>query len=244
MSESFADLFEESLRTVDMQPGAIVTGVVIDIDNEWVTVHAGLKSIPRVHFTDVAGECSLSIGDEVQVTLETVEDGFGQTKRVSKIAKLDRLARVEDSFGETKRVSKAGLEELLDGANLHDDDVEIIDVDTVEIVADLEGNPTGEVISMIPDPVPAGSVRLQKPQQEMLVKNPKNAENQPENKKTKSKTLKTSLPRGVPSGLGTLDQVIALAQMGHPQSLKFLQDLQTKPLDQSMIDLLKPNLPR
>ncbi|GIR90223.1 MAG: hypothetical protein CM15mP89_2280 [Gammaproteobacteria bacterium] len=44
MSESFAELFEESLQTVDMEPGSIVTGVVIDIDNEWVTVHAGLKS--------------------------------------------------------------------------------------------------------------------------------------------------------------------------------------------------------
>ena len=44
MSESFAELFEESLKTVDMEPGSIVTGVVIDIDNEWVTVHAGLKS--------------------------------------------------------------------------------------------------------------------------------------------------------------------------------------------------------
>jgi len=83
MSESFADLFEESLKTVDMQPGAIVTGVVIDIDNEWVTVHAGLKSegvIPRSQFIDGAGECTLSIGDEVQVALETVEDGFGETK--------------------------------------------------------------------------------------------------------------------------------------------------------------------
>ncbi|MDP5072177.1 MAG: S1 RNA-binding domain-containing protein, partial [Congregibacter sp.] len=83
MSESFADLFEESLKTVDMQPGAIVTGVVIDIDNEWVTVHAGLKSegvIPRDQFLDAAGECNLSIGDEVQVALETVEDGFGETK--------------------------------------------------------------------------------------------------------------------------------------------------------------------
>ena len=46
MSESFAELFEESLQTVDMEPGSIVTGVVIDIDNEWVTVHAGLKSDP------------------------------------------------------------------------------------------------------------------------------------------------------------------------------------------------------
>ena len=83
MSESFAELFEESLKTVDMKPGAIVTGVVIDIDNEWVTVHAGLKSegvIPRDQFTDASGECTLSIGDEVQVALETVEDGFGETK--------------------------------------------------------------------------------------------------------------------------------------------------------------------
>ena len=83
MSESFAELFEESLKTVDMQPGAIVTGVVIDIDNEWVTVHAGLKSegvIPRSQFTDASGECTLNVGDEVQVALETVEDGFGETK--------------------------------------------------------------------------------------------------------------------------------------------------------------------
>ena len=42
MSESFADLFEESLKTIDMQSGSIITGVVVDIDNEWVTVHAGL----------------------------------------------------------------------------------------------------------------------------------------------------------------------------------------------------------
>jgi small subunit ribosomal protein S1 len=83
MSENFAELFEESLKTVDMTPGAIVTGVVIDIDNEWVTVHAGLKSegvIPRAQFLDAAGECSLNIGDEVQVALESVEDGFGETK--------------------------------------------------------------------------------------------------------------------------------------------------------------------
>jgi small subunit ribosomal protein S1 len=69
MSESFAELFEESLKTVDMEPGSIVTGVVIDIDNEWVTVHAGLKSegvIPRDQFLNASGECTLTIGDEVR----------------------------------------------------------------------------------------------------------------------------------------------------------------------------------
>jgi small subunit ribosomal protein S1 len=83
MSENFADLFEESLKTVDMVPGSIVTGVVIDIDKDWVTVHAGLKSegvIPAEEFLDDKGEMSLAIGDEVQVALESVEDGFGETK--------------------------------------------------------------------------------------------------------------------------------------------------------------------
>ena len=83
MSENFAELFEESLKTIDMQPGAIVTGVVIDIDSDWVTVHAGLKSegvIPKSQFVDENGQLNLEIGDEVQVALESVEDGFGETR--------------------------------------------------------------------------------------------------------------------------------------------------------------------
>ena len=83
MSESFAELFEQSLKTVEMAPGSIVTGVVIDIDKDWVTVHAGLKSegvIPISQFLDESGDCTLNIGDEVQVALETVEDGFGATR--------------------------------------------------------------------------------------------------------------------------------------------------------------------
>ena len=83
MTENFAELFEESLNTIDMKPGSIVTGVVIDIDSDWVTVHAGLKSegvIPRIEFLNDAGELSLEIGDEVQVALEAVEDGWGATK--------------------------------------------------------------------------------------------------------------------------------------------------------------------
>ena len=83
MSESFADLFEQSLNEIDMTPGAIVTGTVIDIDTDWVTVHAGLKSegvIPRIQFLDEQGKLSLEVGDEVKVALETVEDGFGETR--------------------------------------------------------------------------------------------------------------------------------------------------------------------
>ncbi|HCO58847.1 MAG TPA: 30S ribosomal protein S1, partial [Porticoccaceae bacterium] len=83
MSESFAELFEESLKSVEMAPGAIVTGVVIDVDKDWVTVHAGLKSegvISVNEFLDDNGDVSVAVGDEVQVSLETVEDGFGATR--------------------------------------------------------------------------------------------------------------------------------------------------------------------
>lgn len=83
MSESFAELFEESLQSVEMSPGAIVTGVIIDIDKDWVTVHAGLKSegvIPVSQFYDESGNVAVAVGDEVQVSLETVEDGFGATR--------------------------------------------------------------------------------------------------------------------------------------------------------------------
>ena len=109
MSESFAELFEESLKTVDMQPGAIVTGVVIDIDNEWVTVHAGLKSegvIPRAQFTDASGECTLNIGDEVQVALETVEDGFGETKLSREKAKRAEAWKDLEAAHEAEEVVK------------------------------------------------------------------------------------------------------------------------------------------
>ena len=83
MTENFADLFEQSLSEIDMTPGAIVTGTIIDIDTDWVTVHAGLKSegvIPRTQFLDEQGNLSLEVGDEVKVALETVEDGFGETR--------------------------------------------------------------------------------------------------------------------------------------------------------------------
>ncbi len=84
MSESFADLFEESLKTLDMQPGAIITGLIVDIDGDWVTVHAGLKSegvIAELSSSyNEQGELTIKVGDEVHVALDAVEDGFGETK--------------------------------------------------------------------------------------------------------------------------------------------------------------------
>jgi len=83
MSENFAELFEQSLQNVEMRPGAIITGTVVDIDNEVVVVNAGLKSegvIPRSQFMSDKGELEVNVGDEVQVALDAVEDGFGETR--------------------------------------------------------------------------------------------------------------------------------------------------------------------
>ncbi|MBK5552209.1 30S ribosomal protein S1, partial [Pseudomonas sp. TH03] len=79
------ELFEESLKTLNLQAGSIITGVIVDIDYQarWVTVHAGLKSealIPLEQFYNDAGELTINVGDEVHVALDSVEDGFGETK--------------------------------------------------------------------------------------------------------------------------------------------------------------------
>ncbi len=83
MSESFATLLDENLGTLDMKPGSIVSGVVLDVDNDWVTVHVGLKSegiISLNEFKNNNGEVEINIGDEVEVALEAVEDGYGETR--------------------------------------------------------------------------------------------------------------------------------------------------------------------
>ncbi|MCK2043800.1 30S ribosomal protein S1 [Chromohalobacter sp. TMW 2.2308] len=83
MSESFAELFEQSLQDINMEPGAIVMATVVDIEGDWITVNAGLKSegqIPVAQFRDDNGELTISVGDEVKVALEAVEDGFGETR--------------------------------------------------------------------------------------------------------------------------------------------------------------------
>lgn len=102
MSESFEELFEESLKTIEMHPGAIITGVILDIDNDWVTVHAGLKSegvIPRSEFIDEQGEFGVVVGDMVQVALEAVEDGFGETKLSrEKARRMEAWSALEAAF--------------------------------------------------------------------------------------------------------------------------------------------------
>ena len=82
MTENFAQLFEESLKELETRPGAIVKGTVVSIDKDIVLVDAGLKSesaIPADQFKNAEGSLEIAIGDTVDVALDAVEDGFGET---------------------------------------------------------------------------------------------------------------------------------------------------------------------
>jgi small subunit ribosomal protein S1 len=83
MTESFAELFEQSLAEQDLKPGSIVTGTVMEIRDDAVVVNAGLKSegiVPISQFKNLQGNLEVEVGDVVQVALDTVEDGFGETR--------------------------------------------------------------------------------------------------------------------------------------------------------------------
>jgi small subunit ribosomal protein S1 len=83
MSESFAELFEESFASQQIKPGAIITGTVVAVNDDVVIVSAGLKSeavIPIEQFKTDKSDGGVAVGDEIEVALDAVEDGFGETK--------------------------------------------------------------------------------------------------------------------------------------------------------------------
>ena len=151
MNANFAELFEESLKTVEMNTGAIITGVITDIDKDWVTVHTGLKSegvIPKEEFFDDNGETAIAIGDEIQVSLEAVEDGFGSTRLSREKARaaeswiiLDAALKAEEAVigiisGKVKggfTVEVQGLRAFLPGS--------LIDVRPIRDTSHLENKP-------------------------------------------------------------------------------------------------------
>ncbi|WP_339725098.1 30S ribosomal protein S1 [uncultured Paraglaciecola sp.] len=82
MIENFADLFEESLKVIETRPGSIVKGTIVSIDKDIVLVDAGLKSesaIPVEQFRNAEGELDVAVGDVIDVALDAIEDGFGET---------------------------------------------------------------------------------------------------------------------------------------------------------------------
>ncbi|ANF17065.1 30S ribosomal protein S1 [Buchnera aphidicola (Schlechtendalia chinensis)] len=82
MTESFAQLFQESLKTIETKPGSIIKGIVIAINKDTVLVDAGLKSESTIsieQFKNTKGNLEVKIGDKVDVALDAIEDGFGET---------------------------------------------------------------------------------------------------------------------------------------------------------------------
>ncbi len=102
MTESFAQLFEESLASQKIKPGAILTGRVVEVGPDVVLVNAGLKSeavIPVEQFKNDRGEIEVSVGDDVEVALDSVEDGNGETRLSREKAKRARTwSRLEQAF--------------------------------------------------------------------------------------------------------------------------------------------------
>jgi small subunit ribosomal protein S1 len=149
MSESFAELFEESLVNQQMQPGSIVIGTVADIRNDMVVVNAGLKSegvIPAAQFYNEAGELEVAVGDQVEVVLETVEDGFGETRLSREKAKRARAWKVlEEAFEENATVKGIFSGKVKGGFTVDISDIRaflpgsLVDVRPVRDTSYLEG---------------------------------------------------------------------------------------------------------
>ena len=109
MSESFAELFEESFASQQLKPGAIITGIVVAVNDDVVIISAGLKSeavIPIEQFQNEKGESDVSVGDEFEVALDAVEDGFGETKLSrEKAVRARTWIELEEAFEKSEVVT-------------------------------------------------------------------------------------------------------------------------------------------
>ncbi|MBE8597070.1 30S ribosomal protein S1 [Xenorhabdus sp. BG5] len=149
MTESFAQLFEESLQVIETRPGAIVRGVVVAIDKDVVLVDAGLKSesaIPVEQFKNAQGELEIQVGDEIDVALDAVEDGFGETVLSREKAKRhEAWLMLEKAYEEAETVTgiingkvKGGFTVELNGIRAFLPG-SLVDVRPVRDTAHLEG---------------------------------------------------------------------------------------------------------
>ncbi len=149
--ESFADLFEESLTGVQMEAGSIVTGTVVDVDNDWVIVHAGLKSegmIPPAQFLDENGDLTVKAGDQVKVAMEMVDDGWGETRLSREKAKrAETWQELEEAFADNQAVKGIINGKVKGGFTVDVDQIRaflpgsLVDIRPVRDTAHLEGRP-------------------------------------------------------------------------------------------------------
>lgn len=149
MTESFAELFEASIANTEMRPGTIINGKVIDIKPDVVIVSAGLKSegiIPISQFINSKGDVEVQIGDEVEVALDTVEDGFGETRLSREKAKREHTWRaLEDAHENDKSVEGIITGKVKGGFTVEIEDIRaflpgsLVDVRPVRDPGNLEG---------------------------------------------------------------------------------------------------------
>ena len=149
MSESFAEMFEESISQTQMKPGAILSGTVIEISGDFVMVNAGLKSegvIPVEQFMDETGTVSVTVGEVVEVALDSVEDGFGETRLSREKAKRARAwARLEKAQETEEIVTGSITGKVKGGFTVEIDDIRaflpgsLVDVRPVRDTSYLEG---------------------------------------------------------------------------------------------------------
>ncbi len=151
MTESFAQLFQDSLANQRIRPGMILTGLVIDVTEDHVIVNVGLKSeavIPLDQFKNERGELEVKAGDEVEVALDSVEDGTGETRLSREKAKRARTwTRLEEAFNKSEIVTGVITGRVKGGFTVEIDNVRaflpgsLVDVRPVRDTSYLEGRP-------------------------------------------------------------------------------------------------------
>ncbi|HEV2268944.1 MAG TPA: 30S ribosomal protein S1 [Steroidobacteraceae bacterium] len=151
MTESFAQLFEQSLANQRIRPGMILTGLVVDVTPDVVVVNVGLKSeavIPLEQFKNERGEVEVRSGDQVEVALDSVEDGTGETRLSREKAKRARTwTRLEEAFNKSEIVTGIITGRVKGGFTVEIDNVRaflpgsLVDVRPVRDTSYLEGKP-------------------------------------------------------------------------------------------------------
>lgn len=149
MSDSFEQLFEANYQSLEMAPGSIITGTVVDIDNDDVTVNVGLKSegiIPKIQFLNPDGTFSLEIGDQVKVAMEVVDDGTGET-RISreKAKRKETWDKLETAFNDEVIVTGMISGKVKGGFTVDIDDIRaflpgsLVDIRPTRDISNIEG---------------------------------------------------------------------------------------------------------
>jgi small subunit ribosomal protein S1 len=151
MTESFAELFEQSQIETKMRIGSILNGTVVDVYQDNVIVSAGLKSeswIPIDQFFDEKGELEVSVGDQVEVALDAIEDGYGETRLSREKAKrLLAWSNLEQAHDSDKTVTGVITERVKGGFTVDVEGIRaflpgsLVDVRPVKDTVYLEGKP-------------------------------------------------------------------------------------------------------